>query len=102
MTVVLPGAAPGIVSGCLLAVARAAGETAPLIFTIGAARNTNWNLFEGTNTALSTQIYANATHHVRRRPGAGVGRRAHPDRLRSRSCSLARVIVARTLRAATR
>ena len=34
-TVVLPSAAPGIVSGALLAVARAAGETAPLLFTIG-------------------------------------------------------------------
>ena len=34
-TVVLPNAAAGIVSGALLAVARAAGETAPLLFTIG-------------------------------------------------------------------
>ena len=57
---VLPSAAPGILSGCLLAIARAAGETAPLIFTIGAARNMNLHLFSGTNTALSTQIYANA------------------------------------------
>ena len=32
--VVLPAAAPGIISGALLAVARAAGETAPLLFTI--------------------------------------------------------------------
>ena len=36
LTVVLPAALPGVVSGCLLAVARAAGETAPLLFTIGA------------------------------------------------------------------
>ena len=35
LTVVLPAALPGITSGCLLAVARAAGETAPLLFTIG-------------------------------------------------------------------
>ena len=34
VTVVLPAAIGGIVSGCLLAVARAAGETAPLLFTI--------------------------------------------------------------------
>lgn len=59
-TVVLPHAAPGIVSGSLLAVARAAGETAPLLFTIGATQAANWNLFEGTNTALSTQIFGNA------------------------------------------
>jgi len=58
--VVLPSAAPGIISGCLLAIARAAGETAPLIFTIGAAKATNWNPFKGTNTSLSMQIYGNA------------------------------------------
>jgi len=33
LTVVLPAALPGIVSGSLLAIARAAGETAPLLFT---------------------------------------------------------------------
>jgi phosphate transport system permease protein len=59
-TVVLPHAAPGIVSGCLLAVARAAGETAPLLFTIGITSEPNWNLFKGTNTALSAQIFRNA------------------------------------------
>jgi phosphate transport system permease protein len=31
--IVLPAALPGILSGVLLAVARAAGETAPLLFT---------------------------------------------------------------------
>ena len=60
MRVVLPKAAPGIISGCLLAIARAAGETAPLIFTIGAAKATNWSVFGGTNTSLSMQIYGNA------------------------------------------
>jgi phosphate transport system permease protein len=60
LRVVIPKAAAGIISGCLLAIARAAGETAPLIFTIGAAKKTNWNVFSGTNTTLSLQIYANA------------------------------------------
>lgn len=60
LTVVIPKAAPGIISGSLLAIARAAGETAPLIFTVGAAKATNWNPFSGTNTSLSLQIYANA------------------------------------------
>lgn len=59
MTVVLPAAVGGIVSGALLAVARAAGETAPLLFTIGAVEATNGNLFSGANTALSTQIFVN-------------------------------------------
>jgi phosphate transport system permease protein len=59
--VVLPAAAPGIISGALLAVARAAGETAPLLFTIGFVNATNTSLFSGANTALSVQIFKNAT-----------------------------------------
>ncbi|HEY3096788.1 MAG TPA: phosphate ABC transporter permease PstA [Acidimicrobiia bacterium] len=59
-SVVLPHAAPGIVSGSLLAVARAAGETAPLLFTIGIAFSANFNVFDGSNTALPQQIYINA------------------------------------------
>jgi phosphate transport system permease protein len=61
VTVVLPAAIGGIVSGALLAVARAAGETAPLLFTILTVEATNTNLFHGANTALATQIFANAT-----------------------------------------
>ncbi|HEX9040914.1 MAG TPA: phosphate ABC transporter permease PstA [Trebonia sp.] len=61
LTVVIPAAIGGIVSGALLAVARAAGETAPLLFTILTVEQTNSNLFSGPNTALSTQIFANAT-----------------------------------------
>jgi phosphate transport system permease protein len=60
LTVVLPTAISGIVSGALLAVARAAGETAPLLFTILTVESTNSNLFSGADTALSTQIFANA------------------------------------------
>lgn len=58
--VVLPAALPGIVSGVMLAVARAAGETAPLLFTIGAARRINTSLFDGATTALPMQIFSNA------------------------------------------
>jgi phosphate transport system permease protein len=60
VTVVLPAAIGGIVSGSLLAVARAAGETAPLLFCIGAATAANPNVFSGANTALPSQIFANA------------------------------------------
>ena len=60
LTVVLPAAIGGIVSGSLLAIARAAGETAPLIFTILTVEQTNTNLFSGPNTALSLQIFVNA------------------------------------------
>ncbi|MBA3452964.1 MAG: phosphate ABC transporter permease PstA [Deltaproteobacteria bacterium] len=61
LTIVLPAALPGIVSGSLLAIARAAGETAPLLFALGAATAYNPNLFAGANTALSLQIFGNAT-----------------------------------------
>jgi phosphate transport system permease protein len=61
LTVVLPAALPGIVSGSLLAVARAAGETAPLLFAVGAASEYNPHLFTEANTALSIQIFGNAT-----------------------------------------
>ncbi len=61
VTVVLPAAAPGILSGSLLAIARAAGETAPLLFAVGAATSRNWSFFSGANTALSVQIFGNAT-----------------------------------------
>jgi phosphate transport system permease protein len=60
VTVVLPSAVGGIVSGALLAIARAAGETAPLLFTILQASATNTNLFHGANTTLSQQIFLNA------------------------------------------
>ena len=62
LTVVLPAAAGGIVSGCLLAVARAAGETAPLLFTIlGGLSVANANVFSGANTALPLEIFTNAS-----------------------------------------
>jgi phosphate transport system permease protein len=61
VTVVLPAALGGIVSGALLAVARAAGETAPLLFTILTVTTANLNVFSGANTSLPSQIFANAS-----------------------------------------
>lgn len=61
VSVVLPSALPGVVSGCLLAIARAAGETAPLLFTIGVVNAKNFNVFSGANTALPYQIFKNAS-----------------------------------------
>jgi len=71
LTVVLPAAASGIVSGCLLAVARAAGETAPLLFTVGLTSKLNSNIFRNQNTSLSLQIFSNANQ-----PFAGAQQRA--------------------------
>ena len=61
LTVVLPAAVGGIVSGSLLAVARAAGETAPLLFCIFTVTTINANVFSGPTTALATQIFSNAS-----------------------------------------
>ena len=60
LSVVLPAAFGGITSGVMLAIARAAGETAPLVFVIGASRKLNLSVFNGPNTALSVQIFGNA------------------------------------------
>ena len=60
MTVVLPAALGGIVSGAMLAVARAVGETAPLLFTILIVTTVNKNPFSGANTSLPSQIFVNA------------------------------------------
>jgi phosphate transport system permease protein len=58
--VVLPTALPGLFTGVLLAIARAAGETAPLLFTAGATLKTNYNLNQFTNS-LPVQIYSDVT-----------------------------------------
>jgi phosphate transport system permease protein len=54
--VVLPTALPGILTGSLLAVARGAGETAPLLFTAFAVNATTWNLGDQMNS-LPIQIF---------------------------------------------
>lgn len=58
-SVVLPAALPGIVTGILLALARIAGETAPLLFT--SFNNRYWNIRPTQPTAaLTVQIYTYA------------------------------------------
>ncbi len=59
-SVVLPTALPGMVTGVLLAVARAAGETAPLLFTAAATNHTNFDLGQFMNS-LPVQIYKDVT-----------------------------------------
>lgn len=54
--VVLRTAAPGIVAGCMLAVARVSGETAPLLFT--AFNNRFWNeSLSDPTSSLQVQIF---------------------------------------------
>jgi phosphate transport system permease protein len=56
LRIVLPTAVPGLVTGSLLAVARAAGETAPLLFTVAAVNGLTLNLNERMNS-LPVQIF---------------------------------------------
>jgi phosphate transport system permease protein len=58
--IVLPTALPGMITGVLLAIARAAGETAPLLFTAAATLKTNFNLSQFMNS-LPVQIYSDVT-----------------------------------------
>ncbi|WP_435770181.1 phosphate ABC transporter permease PstA [Nocardioides sp. SYSU DS0651] len=55
--VVLPTAVAGIVTGVTLAIARVAGETAPLLLILGTARATNWNPFDGAVQTLPVFIF---------------------------------------------
>ncbi|NJP12058.1 MAG: phosphate ABC transporter permease PstA [Leptolyngbyaceae cyanobacterium RU_5_1] len=55
--VVLPAAIPGIITGVMLGVARAAGETAPVIFT--ALFNNFWNLDPWKPTATLSALVFN-------------------------------------------
>jgi phosphate transport system permease protein len=54
--VVLPTALPGLVTGSLLAVARAAGETAPLLFTSAIVFGTTYSL-SGRMNSMPIQIF---------------------------------------------
>jgi phosphate transport system permease protein len=56
VSVVLPTALPGLVTGSLLAIARAAGETAPLLFTAFAVKATTLDL-GGQMNSLPIQIF---------------------------------------------
>jgi phosphate transport system permease protein len=54
--VILPTALPGMITGVLLAIARAAGETAPLLFTIAGVNATSFDPNQRMN-ALPLQIF---------------------------------------------
>ena len=57
LRIVLPSARGGLVTGSLLAIARAAGETAPLLFTAAIALGTSFDLNQRMNS-LPAQIFA--------------------------------------------
>lgn len=60
LSIVLPTASAGIITGVMLAVARVAGETAPLLLTALNFDSINTNPFSGQQAALPTFIFAQA------------------------------------------
>lgn len=59
--IVIPTALGGIASGITLAVARVAGETAPLLIICGSTIFANWNPFSGRMMTLPVFIYSSVT-----------------------------------------
>jgi phosphate transport system permease protein len=59
-SIVLPTALPGIVTGVMLAVARAAGETAPVLLVAGGAAAINFDPFNGNQSSLALFVYQQA------------------------------------------
>lgn len=57
LRIVVPTAAPGMLSGILLALARVMGETAPVLVLVGYAKSINTNLFDGNMASLPLLIY---------------------------------------------
>ncbi len=60
MRIVLPTALPGIVTGIMLAIARAAGETAPVLLVAGGTNAINFNPFAGNQSSLSLFVFQQA------------------------------------------
>jgi phosphate transport system permease protein len=57
-TIVVPAARNGLITAVILGVARIAGETAPLLFTLGVSNKINWNPFSGGQSALPYYVWS--------------------------------------------
>ncbi|MEV0687494.1 phosphate ABC transporter permease PstA [Nocardia sp. NPDC050378] len=57
LRIVIPTAAPGMISGILLALARVMGETAPVLVLVGYSKSINQNIFDGNMASLPLLIY---------------------------------------------
>ena len=57
MQVVLPTARSGLITASILGVARAVGETAPVLLTAFGSSSTNWNAMSGPQSDLPLFIY---------------------------------------------
>jgi phosphate transport system permease protein len=89
LSVVLPTALPGIVTGVMLAVARAAGETAPVLLVAGGAAAINFDPFAGNQQSLSLFVYQQA----------GDASRYAPDRAWTAALTLVALVLILTVAA---
>jgi phosphate transport system permease protein len=65
-TIILPAALPGVLTGIVISMGRAAGETAPIIFTAAVSVGKPlafWQVLSQPTPALSWNIYNLATEH---------------------------------------
>ena len=60
LRIVLPTALPGILTGIMLAIARALGETAPVLLTAFGNASINQNPFEGPQSSLPLFVFSEA------------------------------------------
>ncbi len=60
LKIVLPTALPGIITGIMLAIARVAGETAPVLLTAFGAASINNDPFNGPQSSLSLFVFQQA------------------------------------------
>jgi phosphate transport system permease protein len=68
VTVILPAAMPGILTGVVISMGRAAGETAPIIFTAAVSVGAPlaiWETFDQPSPALPWNIYNLCTEHAK-------------------------------------
>ena len=83
LRIVLPTAATGIVTGMMLAIARVAGETAPLLLVVGNNVYLNPDPFHGQQASLPTFIFQ----------GAGSAEQFNVDRAWAASLTLIALVV---------
>jgi len=57
--IILPAAQSGLITAAILGVARVAGETAPLLLTMGGADALNLNPFAGNSSAIPFYVWKN-------------------------------------------
>jgi phosphate transport system permease protein len=71
--IIIPAAMPGVITGVLLSLARAMGETAPILLVIGASSGWTWNpMHQMSSLPLLTYNYSGSQYPSQRAAAWGV------------------------------